>query len=373
MVEPKFQERAVFNPFRPKPGLIVHSEHPYNAEPALTRLCAAPVTASGDFYVRSHGDIPALNAGTHRLRVDGRVAAPLDLSVGELRQRFAARTVTATLQCAGNRRADLHAVRPVTGDPWGPGAIGTAIWTGVALADVLRAAGAEGGAGHVAFAACDEIEMEGEGRFDYGVSIPMAKAMSAEVLLAVAMNGEALAPEHGFPLRVVVPGFAGVRSAKWLRRVSVQDEPSATAVQRRDYRLVPPSASQETVDWAQGVTIDGMPLTSAICEPERHARLVAGRVVVRGYAVASGRAVARVDVSADGGRSWAQAALAHDPAAPWSWTLWQHTLALGAGEHELVVRAWDSAGQTQPARPDDVWNFKGYLGAAWHRVAVSAG
>ncbi len=358
----------------PKPGLIVHSEHPCNAEPPPDRLCAAMITASGDFYVRSHGEVPALDAGTHRLRVDGRVAVPLDLSMAELRERFAARTVTATLQCAGNRRADLHAARPVTGDPWGPGAIGTAAWTGVALADVLRAAGVKAGTGlHVAFEACDGIELEGEGRFDYGVSIPMAKAMSGEVLLAHAMNGAALTPEHGFPLRVVVPGFAGVRSPKWLRRISVQDEPSTTAVQRRDYRLVPPSATPDTVDWARGVTIDGMPLTSAICEPARHARLAAGSVVVRGYAVASGRAVARVDVSGDGGRSWAQAALEHDAEAPWSWTLWRHTLELGPGEHELVVRAWDSSGQTQPARPDEVWNFKGYLGAAWHRVAVLAG
>lgn len=359
------------NPFQPTSGLIVHSEHPFNAEPPPDRLCATALTASADFYVRGHGAIPALDAGAHRLRVDGRVATPLDLSMGELRARFAERTVTATLQCAGNRRADLHAVRRVTGDPWGPGAIGTAAWTGVRLADVLRASGASEAAGlHVAFGACDEIEMEGEGRFEYGVSIPMAKAMSGEVLLAFAMNGEALAPEHGFPLRVVVPGFAGVRSPKWLRSVTVQDEPSANAVQRRDYRLVPASAGPDTVDWSRGVTIDEMPLTSAICVPARHARLAAGRVMVRGYAMASGRAVARVDVSGDGGRSWAQAALEHDDAAPWSWTLWEHALELDAGEHELVVRAWDSAGQTQPAGLEEVWNFKGYLGAAWHRVAV---
>ncbi len=108
-------------------------------------------------------------------------------------------------------------MRPTTGDPWAPGAIGNAAWTGVALADVLRAAGADTDpALHVAFDACDEVEMPDEGRFTYGVSIPMAKAMSPEVLLAYAMNGEPLAPEHGFPLRLVVPGFAGVRSPKWL-------------------------------------------------------------------------------------------------------------------------------------------------------------
>lgn len=177
-------------------------------------------------------------------------------------------TVTAVLQCAGNRRADLQLVRPTSGDPWAPGAIGNAAWTGVSLADVLRAAGAEtDAASHVAFDACDEVDMPKQGRFTYGASIPIAKAMSPEVLLAYAMNGEPLTPEHGFPLRVVVPGFAGVRSPKWLTAITVQDSPSGNHMQQRDYKLVPPDVTGETVDWEAGMTIYDMPLNSAICEP----------------------------------------------------------------------------------------------------------
>jgi sulfite oxidase len=116
-----------------------------------------------------------------------------------------------------------------------------------------------------------------------------------------------------------------------------------------------------------------MPLTSAICDPTAGAILKAGRVMLRGYAVTSARDVMRVDVSADGGSNWRQAELEHDPAAPWSWTLWQATLDLPRGGHELIVRAWDSAGQTQPVRPEEVWNCKGYLSAAWHRIRVRAG
>lgn len=363
----------MLNLFHSKPNLIVHSKQPLNAEPAPARLRAAYVTVQPDFYVRTHGDIPHLDAATHRLRVEGRVGTRLDLSMDELRSRFPRRTVTAVMQCAGNRRADMRQVRPVSGDPWTPGAIGNAVWAGVALADVLRAAGAEEGEGlHVVFSSLDECEAEGE-RFRYEASIPMAKAMSPEVLLAYEMNGEDLAPEHGFPLRAVVPGFAGVRSPKWLAGITVQDRPSDGHVQARDYKLFPPDVTRETADWSKGVTIYDMPLNSAICEPAPYAELKAGPTALRGYAIATARGIVRVDVSSDGGRTWRQAELEHDPGAPWSWTFWETTLDLPEGEHELAVRAWDSAGQTQPAAPDDTWNFKGYLSASWHRIRVKVG
>ena len=356
-----------------KPDMIVHSEQPYNAEPPLGRLRASFMTAQADFYVRSHGNIPPLDENTHRLRVAGKVAAPLDLSMAELRQRFPSRTVTAVLQCAGNRRADMLRVRPVSGDPWAAGAIGNAAWTGASLADVLRAAGAAETANlHVAFAALDDCEVDGE-KFRYAASIPITKAMSPEVLLAYAMNGETLAPEHGFPLRVIVPGFAGARCPKWLSGITVQDQPSEAKPQARDYKLFPPDVTKETANWGEGVTIYDMPLNAAICEPAPHTALKQGATTLRGYAQATARAITRVDVSIDDGRSWSQAELEHDPAAPWSWTFWQATVDLPNGEHELVVRAWDSGGQTQPALPDDVWNFKGYLSAAWHRVPVTVG
>jgi len=348
-------------------ALIVHSEHPFNAEPPLHRLRAAFITPRSDFYIRSHGAVPRLDAASHRLRVDGLVATPLDLSMRELRGRFPHRTVTAVLQCAGNRRADMHAVRPVSGDPWAAGAIGNARWTGVALADVLRQAGAPGDpALHVAFSSCDEVELPSGGRFRYGASIPMAKALSPEVLLVFAMNGEDLAPEHGFPLRAIVPGYAGVRSPKWLAAVTLQARPSDNPMQQHDYRLLPP----DTAEPGLGVAINEMPLNAAICVPDRDAELPPGRIAVKGYAIATARTVTRVDVSADRGRTWRQADLNDDPAAPWSWTFWRTMLDLPPGEHELVARAWDSAGQTQPARAEHVWNVKGYLCAAWHRVPV---
>lgn len=168
----------------------------------------------------------------------------------------------------------------------------------------------------------------------------------------------------------MTPGFAGVRSPKWLAAIEVRDTPSDCPVQAEDYKLLPPDIERvEDIDWSRGVTINDLPVNSAICEPAAHAHLSAGRLSVRGWAMATARDVVRVDVSSDGGRSWRQAEL-EPRRSPWSWTLWAIEVDLGVGEHQIVVRAWDSAGQTQPATPDETWNVKGYLSAAWHRIPV---
>ena len=351
-------------------GMIVHRRSPLNAEPPADRLIASFRTAQPCFYIRNHGDVP-MAGPEDRLRVDGLVGSTLNLSIDELRERFTPHTVTATLQCAGNRRADMQSVGSTTGDPWQLGAIGTADWTGARLAEVLDAAGMQGDARHVAFHCRDIVTEDGQ-TFPYAVSIPLHKAMEPDVLLAWAMNAEPLTQEHGAPLRTVVPGYAGVRSAKWLTKVSVTDSPVDCPMQHSAYKLFPADVTAETVDWRAGMTINAMPLNSAICTPAP-GRVAAGRVVVQGWAFASARTVSRVDVSADGGACWRQASLDHPADAPWAWTLWQAAFDLAPGEHELVVRAWDDAGQTQPSGLADTWNFKGYLCTAWHRVRVVAG
>ncbi|MGI4856482.1 MAG: sulfite oxidase [Janthinobacterium lividum] len=355
---------------RPSEPRIVHSTTPYNAEPALAFLRRSRHTPAEAFYVRSHGNIPRPEAGSFRVTVGGRVRAPLALTLAQLRDDFEMHTVEAVLQCAGNRRSELLAVKPVAGDPWAGGAIGNATWGGVLLADVLRAAGADcDPALHVAFESLDDCRIE-EHAFRYGVSIPMTKANSTEVLLAYEMNGAPLTAEHGAPLRAIVPGYAGVRSAKWLTAITVQEAPSSCYIQSQDYKLFPPDATKDTADPAQGMTINDMPLNSLICEPADHAVLAAGKTTLRGWAIATARGVARVDVSINGGRDWTQASLEHDAGSPWSWTLWECEAELAVGNHQLVVRAWDSAGQTQPADADDTWNYKGYLCASWHRINV---
>ena len=356
---------------RAERNLILRRPDPLNAETAPDKLMASFLTPQAHFYIRNHGPIPAL-ADDHPVVLDGLVDRPRAFTVAELRAGFAARTVTATMQCAGNRRAHLQDVGTTSGDPWDVGAIGNAEWTGIALRDVLDAAGIRDGAAFVGATSADEVDVDGE-TAPFGASIPLGKALDRDVLIAWAMNGEPLAPEHGAPLRLVVPGYAGVRSAKWLTRIEVRERPSDAPIQARDYKLFPSSVSKEQADWDQGLTIEEMPLNAAICSPGDGAQVGAGSCTIEGYAVALGRGVARVEVSADGGTDWVQADLTARPDAPWSWTRWQATVELSPGRHILVVRAVDAAGQMQPERPETVWNFAGYLSTAWHRIAVTAG
>src|SRR3954470_19987622 len=219
--------------------LIVHEPDPFNAETGLAALAAGPLTATDAFYVRNHGPIPHLDPDAWRLRVHGCVQRELNLSLATLRQALPTREEIATLQCAGNRRAGLMAIRDIPGEaPWGPGATGTATWTGVALADVLALAGPLDGAAHVGFVGAD-LCPEADPAERFGGSIPLDKACRPEVLLAWGMNGNPLPPVHGAPLRVVVPGYIGERSVKWLERIEVRATPWDGYFQHVAYRLLP--------------------------------------------------------------------------------------------------------------------------------------
>jgi sulfite oxidase len=348
--------------------LIVHGAEPFNAETGVGSL-ATSVTDTDAFYVRGHGAVPETDPQAWRLLVGGLVERELSLSLETLREAFPQRTVTATLQCAGNRRAGLVAIRDIPGEaPWGPGATGTATWTGVALGDVLSVARPAERAADVGFEGADlSPEVEPVERF--GGSIPLDKASRPEVLLAWAMNGEPLAPVHGAPLRVVVPGYIGARSVKWLERIEVRSEPWAGHFQRVAYRLV---AADETPGAGVGLPLGLVALNSDILSPRDGETVRAGPIEVRGYAFAGGdRYVARVDVSIDGGMTWGQADLLDD-LGRWAWRHWRITRNLAPGEHEILVRAWDSSAATQPDDEAGLWNPKGYVNNARPRARVRA-
>jgi len=351
--------------------MVVHGQEPYNAEPPPGALADDLLTPVGTFYSRNHGQVPDLDPQAWRLRVDGLVDQPLELSLADLRERFEEVTLTATLQCAGNRRAGLLEVRDIPGeDPWGAGATSTAAWTGVSLAAVLTAAGVRPDATHVAFCAPDRAE-EAQPPQPYGGSIGRAKAMAGEVLLAWAMNGEPLAALHGAPVRVVVPGYVGARSVKWVERVTAQDQPSDNYYQAVAYRLLPADCDPAQAGPEDGLPLGPVALNAAILRPEHGQHVPAGPAEVAGYALAGDdRGIARVEVSVDGGATWVQAALG-EQAGPWAWRLWLATVELPTGEAEIVARAWDTTGATQPESAAHVWNPKGYANSSWARVRVT--
>jgi len=357
------------NRYGKRADLIVHEQQPFNAETRVAALAEGALTATSAFYVRGHGAVPEIDPASWRLRVHGLVERELDLSLATLREAFREREVTATLQCAGNRRAGLMAVRDIPGEaPWGPGATGTATWTGITLADVLTLAGPLEDGAHVGFVGADTCP-EATPDQPFGGSIPVEKACRPEVLLVWGMNGEPLQPVHGAPVRVVVPGYIGARSVKWLERIEVRSSPWDGYFQHVVYRLLPEDA---TAGPGAGMPLGLVALNADVLSPADGETVAAGPVEVRGYAFAGGeRHVARVDVSLDGGAHWSQAELLDD-LGRWAWRHWRITVDLAPGEHEILVRAWDSSAATQPEDEAALWNPKGYVNNARPRVRIRA-
>lgn len=350
-------------------ALLVHTTAPLNAEPPLETLRENFITARESFYVRNHGTVPSLDPRAYRLVVNGMVEREMNLSLDTLLNDFPKRTVMATLQCAGNRRDELIAVAPIPGEvAWEAGAIGNAFWSGVPLHEILNAAGVKVGAQYVALLGADEVIRNNE-NVGFGGSIPLAKASSAEVLLAYEMNGKPLDPVHGFPLRAIAPGYIGARSVKWLTHITVQPAPSKNYFQAHAYQLFAPQVTPETADWSAGLQLGELAVNCVITSPRENSS-VSGELDAQGYAVSGGgRKIARVDVSTDGGAMWTTAQITQGD-QPWAWTFWQARLKLEPGEHELIARAFDTASNTQPEDPRHIWNFKGYMNNAWHRVRV---
>lgn len=348
---------------------IVRSADPLNTEPPLVDLVASHVTPVETWFVRNHGPVPPIGEDAFTLRVEGLVRRPLTLSVAELRERFRPHTLEATLTCAGNRRQELSQIRPVSGVAWDAGAISHGRFRGAALREVLAAAELLPEARHVWFEGLDPVREADGSQAPFGGSIPLEKAMDASLptLLAYTLNDGLLTPEHGFPLRSVVPGYIGARSVKWLARVVVSDRPSPNRYVAVAYKVVQSDRPEEA---AAAEPIYTMPVNAAICVPSRGQRLTAGRVRVAGYALPSGlpgAVLTAVELSLDGGRSW-HPVQRHGDSRPAAWQLWSWEGELRPGRYELAVRAADSRGQSMPA--EGSWNFRGYLFNGWHRVPI---
>lgn len=349
--------------------IIFRTTIPRNGEPELGKLVQSWQTPTSLFYVRSHAPNPVIDLSQFRLTVAGMVRRPMTLSLGELR-RFADRSTTATLTCAGNRRGEFNKEGKVGGVQWEAGAIGNATWAGVSLADVLRLAEVRDGARHVWFEGLDEIA-KGGGIIPFGGSIPIQKAMihegAAAPLLAHTMNGAPLTPDHGFPLRTIVPGYIGARSVKWLGKIMVSDRPSPNHYVATAYKLV---KNTDPLDWMESSPIYRYPINAAICTPAINSRVTAGMVDLSGYVLPTGRSGSKtrnVLVSGDMGKSWVQAEMTGRN-ADFCWQLWKAQVKVTNATRRLMVKATDSSGGFMPGRVP--WNAKGYLQNSWFKLPI---
>ncbi|MCX2180706.1 sulfite oxidase [Streptomyces sp. SKN60] len=322
----------------------------------------------GLHYVLVHYDIPATDPDTWRLDLDGLVDHPLSLDLAALRARPAV-THRVTLECAGNGRARLTP-RPVS-QPWLAEAVGTADWTGVPLAALLAEAGPRAGAVEAVFTGADHGVERGVEQ-DYRRSLPLGPAADPDrgVLVAYAMNGAPLPPQHGHPLRLVVPGWYGMASVKWLRSVTVTDTPFTGFQQAVAYRYR--RATEDPEDPGEPVTL--IAPRALMIPPGFPDFMTRARVVRPGPVPLAGRAwsghgpVVRVELSADGEESWTDAEVTADPDRPWAWAAWRAGWTATPGTYLLSVRATDATGRTQPLTAP--WNRSGFGNNLVQRVEV---
>ncbi|MFF1821590.1 sulfite oxidase [Kribbella sp. NPDC058245] len=321
------------------------------------------VTPAGLHYVLVHYDIPAGSAATWRLEVDGCVEQPMSFGLTELRA-MGRRTVRVTLECAGNGRASLHP-RPIS-QPWLNEAVGTAEWTGVLLSDLLHNAGVRKDAVDVVFTGADHgIERGVEQDYQRGLSL--GEAMESGAIVAWEMNGDPLPPQHGYPLRLVVPGWYGMASVKWLRSIELIDHEFDGFQNAVAYRM-----RQEADEL--GTAITKIAPRALLIPPgfpdfmSRHRFVAAGTVVLEGKAWSGWAPIERVEVSTDAGVTWHPAKLDAAGNDELAWRSFTYDWDAAPGEHVITVRAVDGSGREQPVEAP--WNRGGFANNSAQRITV---
>ncbi|KAK3107113.1 hypothetical protein FSP39_007409 [Pinctada imbricata] len=381
--KPKMSEKDKSDPYSNDPlrhpALKPSSVKPFNAEPPLELLVDKYLTPNELFFVRNHLPVPDIDPKKYRLTVGGKGSRrELSLSLDELR-KFPQKSVVCIVQCAGNRRSEMVKIKPVKGLNWGAAAISNAEWTGVPLDDLLKKAGInidEVDCKHIIF---DGADSDPTGT-TYGASIPidMARKLKKDIVVAYQMNGEDIPRDHGYPVRIIIPGIVGARQVKWLHRITLSDTESTCHWQQKDYKGFHASIDWHNVDFSTVPAIQEYPVQSAICEPKDGTVLQdKEEVTVKGYAWSGGgRGIVRVDLSADGGKSWYSAELkpTRQPLyKTFGWTQWEGTIPIpkeSKGVAQIMCKAVDSSYNVQPDSVEGIWNLRGVLSNAWHKVSV---
>jgi DMSO/TMAO reductase YedYZ molybdopterin-dependent catalytic subunit len=331
-------------------GMVIRQHQPDNLEYPFTATNAF-ITPNERFFVRSHFEVPKINADAWQLKIEGTVQKPLVLSLRDL-NALPQREVTATLECAGNGRVFL--VPRAKGLLWEGGAVGNAVWSGVPLADLLKQAGVAAQAVDVVLEGADKGAVNDDpktpGVIQFARSIPLSRAQKPDVLLATKMNGQPLPVSHGFPVRAVVPGWYGVASIKWLQRIVVLDRPFDGYHQTMDYAIF-----QRKHGLPMLTPVTQLQVKAQIARPGRFETLPAGHEYrVHGAAWTGEGTISRVEISSDGGKNWSEVELLGE-GKPATWRLWQYRWHTPAAERtvKLMVRATDDRGNTQPMDRDN--------------------
>lgn len=351
------------------PSNLIHDENFFPEEVRLANrnrgmpleALAYPVTPTGMHYMLTHFDIPEVEAGSWRLEIGGSVKRPMSLTLDAIEKRPAV-THTVTLECAGNGRA-LLSPRYLS-QPWYQEAIGTSEWTGTPLAPLLEEAGFEDDAVEVVFSGLDRGQQDEIQVYQRSLSIDEARR--EEVLLAYGMNGAPLQPQHGYPLRLIVPGWYGMTSIKWLGRIDAVADPFLGYQMVHSYRYT--KSADDPGDAVSLMQVRALMVPPGVPDFLSRNRFVkSGPAALRGRAWAGRRSIARVEVSDDGGENWWEAECG-EPAGPHAWTPWRTTWQATPGDHCLCVRATDSNGRCQPVEAE--WNYQGMGNNVVQRVAV---
>jgi sulfite oxidase len=356
-------------------GLVVLGDRPLVAE-TPEHMLDDEITPAGKFFIRNNGQIPEPTAepDAWKIIVDGEVNQKLELTLGEIKTRFEPKTYRMVLECGGNGRAFLSP--PGRGNQWTNGGAGCAEWTGVPLADVLKAAGPKPSAKYTGHYGADPHLSGDTSKESISRGVPIEKAMEEHGLIVWAMNGAPLPHIHGGPVRLVIPGWPGSVSSKWLTRIWVRDrEHDGQGMTGTSYRVaITPMVPGGKADDKNFRILESMPVRSIITNPSNGTRLPSGTrdVTLRGAAWAGDLTVQRADVSADYGATWSQAAL--QPARnPYDWHRWSAAIKLPSdGYYELWIRATDSQGRMQPHIAGN-WNPQGYGANPMHRIAILVG
>ena len=339
-------------------GMVVHRADPLNFETSIPALIGGVVMPNAHFYVRNHFRAPTIDASTWRLQIDGLLERPLALSLREL-SRLPSETRIVSLECAGNGRYALDP--PVDGEPWRLGAVSTAEWTGVPLNEILDRVGVLPVATEVIFRGADRGAVQGRPRVvHFERSLPIDTARAAEALVAYAMNGEPLPLQHGYPVRLVVPGWYGVASVKWLTTIELVDHPFDGYFQADKYWYESEGADREPVTLQR--------VRALITDPVDDEQLPRGQTAIRGVAWSGAAPIARVEVSINDG-PWQEARLLGDRQRH-RWQRWELLSHLDRpGQTSIRARATDLAGRSQPDTPE--WNRLGYGNNAVQRALVT--